>query len=945
MAIYYSAQTGNWSSASTWLSSASLGSAITVAVASPQSNNGDKIIVRAGHTVTYDVNGIFGDETSTYYVGATSPVASISANAIILSGGTLKASRTTNTELTARGTIFIAASGTLDWGTTVDPLTTNANITLHYMSQLSALSASQGAAGVYLQGAGADNITLANNIYLNGKPKLRNTTLLASAASGATVISVVSATNWEVGDRLVIATEAIGNLTNVTTGVLSATVIQSMTGNNITISPGLNNARSAGTCVGNLTSNVNIKSYNSLYASYGIYLQPCLSNVIDINNIKISDIGTGIVSPVGWMPYSYTGTRAAAALASGAIGAITFSTSNSQMPPFTVKGLVLEGGVGQTQHYGVYVNGKWSETLTIDDYAAFLAQSNAFGAQITGQATVNIKNSTTYRCSYSTLLAGGFPNLVTIDNCNLDASIIFATSINGITLNVTNSKLRCSNYVTPLDSIKNGNIRNSRIYHTSSTGAILGNNVNSSGSMNFSNCNFYYTTTPLSAVTKTAAGMNNKTAQTAEFTVFQANGNSTDYRRFNYYHYSQADLVTKNRGTTSFRIKPEVANTEFYNYFTIPATINTPQRIKGSLRFDSTYGTANPPSISFVGAGVDVLCACPAVANTWHDFDVTLNPTTTDDIITTITCKSSGTAGYAWLDGIPFYPYIQTVRHYGFVFDNNIYRTINIHNTLSSESAVAALTSITNLDYLYDAATYWSVTNPASSYYIDVVEFDGTVLNFNGKSIVVDATAASAFSYNIATNTITINSTSLSGGVNFDTIMSTGSLSTINGAQIQSNVMVRTSNYDSELVYSGADNIVLYPSLSDAQSSTNPGPSANNGVLRFLYGQTAQGVVLSGTAYIKWTAGAYSDLYTGTITQGHNELGDLSNQAGLAIAINNMNIINQGVQKTSLLVPHSASTATPTGLTVQIQTLIDDQQIVNEGVKKASKLIPHTTNL
>lgn len=944
MAIYYSAQTGNWSSASTWLSSASLGSAITVAVAPPQSFGGDKIIVRANHTVTYDVSGCFGDETSTYTAGT--PNFNIHNNAIILSGGTLKASRTLNTELTARGTVYIAPSGTLDWGSTADPLSTiNANITLHYMSQLSALSASQGAAGIYLHGSSVDNQAFYNNIYINGKPRLRSTVMTASAASGATVISVASAVGWQVGDRLVVATESIANVSSSTVGVLSSTIIQSITGSNMTISPGLNTSRSAGTCVGNFTSNIVVKSYNPAYASFGIFTNSGMVNTIDIGNIKVESVGNGVTTPVGWTFYATAGARATVAQTGNSIGAITLYNTLSQVPSYTLKSVAMESPVGTPAHYGIQVNGKLSETIVVEDCVAYNTNITSYLSQSNAQASTYYKNCSLFRSVYGILMGGSVANAMVIDNCNLDATSPLANSINSLTLNVFNSKLRALSYISPLDAIQYGTIKNSRIYHNSSTGAILQNNVNASGEINFSNCTFYFGTTPLSAVTKTAIGTGNKTAQTAKFTVFQANDNQYDYRRFNYYHYSQADLITRKRGITSFRIKPDIANTEFYNYFTVPATINTPQRIKGSLRFDSNYGTSNPPSISFVGAGVNVLCACPAVANTWFDFDVTLNPTTTDDIISTITCKSSGTNGYAWVDGVPFYPYIQTVRHYGFEFNNNIYRTVNDHNTLSSEAAVAALTSISTLDYLYDSATYWSVTNPASSYYIDVVNFDGTVLDFNDKNIVVDGSSVSTFNYNATTNTITIKSSTLSGGSKFDTIMSLGSLSTVNETQITSNVLIRTSNLDSELVYNGADNIVLYPSLSDAQSSINPGPSANNGVLRFLYGQTLQGVTLSGTTYIKWTAGSYSDLYTGTISQGRNELGDLSNQAGLAIAINNMNIINQGVQKASLIVPHAASTATPTGLTVQIQTLIDDQQIVNEGVKKASRLIPHTTNL
>lgn len=961
MATYISNQTGLWSSASTWLTAAA-GTLTPTAAAgvAPVSFGGDKIVIAPGHVVTYNVSGCFGDETSTYGSGVTlvpTSLLSVSANAICLSGGTLKADRTTNIELTARGTIVIGPSGTLDWGTTADPLLSSANITLHYMSQLSALSASLGAAGLYLYGPATENQSFNNNIYINGKSRLRNTFLSVSAANAATVISVVSAAGWQVGDRLVIASEYTSNLTSSVAGVLSSTNIVSITGNNITISPGLNSSRSVGTPISNFTSNVNIKSYNPTYASYGIFCNMGLANSIDINNIHFDGVGNGIQfsqagvnTVVGWTNYSYTGVRNSTAQTGSPVGGLTFGGIYAQINPFTIKGIAIDNPIGAAQHYAIYINGKWSEFLTVDDYTGFITNTNGYFAGLNTQANVILKNSTCFRATNGPILNTSVPNNVTIDNCYIDTTgSILGPTLNGLKLNVTNSKLRSSNYLTSLDAVQSASIKNSTIYHTSSNGLIILPNPNASGSLNFSNCNFYYNTgttnTLLSSVTKTAAGQTNKSAQTAEITVFQANNNSFDYRRFNYYHYSQADLNTRKRGITSYKIRPEVANTQFYNYFTIPGIINTPQIIKGSLRFDTNYGTANPPTISFVGAGVNQTFTCGPTANAWQDFTLTLNPTSTDDIIITVACKSSTTTGFTWLDGIPIYPYIQTVRHYGYLFDNNTYRTVNIHNTLSAESTVAALSAITKLDYLYDAATYWSVVNPASSYYIDAVSLDGTKLDFNDKNIVIDTAAASAFNYSINTNTITVKSASLSSGGNFNTIASTGYLSAINGALIDASVVVRTSNFDSELVYSGADNIVLYPSLSDAQNTTNPGPSASNGVLRFLYGQTLQGVALSGNAYIRWAAGSFSDVYTGVIALGHNELGNLSTQAGLAIAISNMGIINQGVQKTSVLVPHAANVATPTGLSVQVQTLIDDQLVVNEGVKKASKLIPHTTNI
>jgi hypothetical protein len=91
-----------------------------------------------------------------------------------------------------------------------------------------------------------------------------------------------------------------GGLENTVSLAELTDLCSQITGNNITISPALNTSRSAGTSVGNFSSNVNIKSYNPTYASYGIYLFLNCANIVDINNISVVGVGNGITAPTGW---------------------------------------------------------------------------------------------------------------------------------------------------------------------------------------------------------------------------------------------------------------------------------------------------------------------------------------------------------------------------------------------------------------------------------------------------------------------------------------------------------------------------------------------------------------------------------------------------------------------------------------------------------------------
>jgi len=823
MATYISNQTGLWSSANTWLTAAAGTFAPTAsASAAPKSLGFDKIVIRGGHTVTYDLSaGCFGDQTSTYgsgtTVGAANSLGSISANAIILSGGTLKASRTTNNiELTACGTIVIAASGVLDWGTVSDPLLSAANITLHYMQNLtglSALSASSNSAGIHMYQY-TTNAAYNNHFYICGKTKLRNTTLVTSAVNGATVISVVSATGWEVGDRLTIATEAISAIN--TGGVLSATDIVSLTGNNITISTPLNTSRSAGTCVGNFTSNVNIKSYSAQYPSFGVFMTPSTDSIISINNCRFADMGNNATTQApyyatGWVPYNYTGATSRANVggnSGNANAAISIQLVYNYIP-VTLKGICIENTIGATApaSNGLFLFGAFPDFNILEDIAIHIPPqiNTGTGILFNTQVTASLKNCTVYRASQGMSFGAAFPNNVTFDNVNIDATVAQGAQNYGLQWTMTNSKLRGLSSVVAMDGIQNATIKNSIIQNVVATGMFVPNN-NSTGVVNIINC----TITPSTSAALNLSTTANRMGQNSQFNVYQLNGNVFDNRRFNYFHYSVSDLTVRKRGITTLKIKPNRTNTPFYLYNTLNGVAGVVQRIKGSLRFDSNYGVTYPPSISFVGAGVNTVFTCASTANVWQDFDLSLSATSTDDILITITCQSSGTNGFVWLDGLPFNPFIQDVRHYGFVFDKVSDRTVNPLTTLT-ENQVSTLSTVSNLDYLYDAASYWSVVNPASSSYIDLCTVNGTVLDFGNQNIIIASTPLSGFTYNSTLSTITINSTTLSAGTNFTTLKTNG-LVTLSGSSILSNITVNANV--SSLNVSNLNNVTIPKLLS-----------------------------------------------------------------------------------------------------------------------------------
>ena len=740
MAICYSAQSGNWSDPTTW---------ITV----PTSGGGDKIIIRPNHVIIYDLaDGEFGDDGNVFSSGTTATqLQTVTANAIFLSGGTLKASRTTNTSLTARGTVCIGLSGNLDWGTSTDPLTTNAILTLNYTNPLSTNYA--GKTGIFLYNAVNTSANFYNSISMYGKYKNRNTSLTLSALAGSTVISVANLSGWEVGDKLIIEAD-----TSAVTRVLSSTFITGITGNNVEISTGLNFNRLSGTNVGNFSSNVTIKSFNPTFPSYGILLTP---NSGPLTNVEFGYVSFDAVGAASWL------SNAGATINSGAAGALTINNLYVTKP-LTVESISINSYQSSVTS-AFNITNLNSDLFTINNCSIYNVTN--YGYSLNTQCYILISNNVVYRANYGAVFASSFPSNVTINNSTINSLVAaIGPQTNALIAKVNNCKLRSASYISALDGIQDLTFNNCVLNYSPTTG-IVQPNLNSVGNIYFKNC-----TIISGLITRQ---LNNKTNPFATINCYQTNLSAYDYRKFNYFYYGQTDQSIRKNGITSYRFEPEQANIQFNVYETIPATAGVSQRLKGNLRFDTNYSNAYPPSISFVGAGVSVLCACAATPDVWQPFDVTLNPTSTDDITLTVTGQSSATNGFVWLDGLPFNPFIQDVRHYGFVFDKVADRTIDTLTTLT-ENQVSVLGSISNLDELYDAANYWSVTNPTLTSYVDLYTANGTVLDFGNRNIVINNTGT-GFAYASASNTITLDAPSLSAGNNFDTLKTSGTVTLSTG--------------------------------------------------------------------------------------------------------------------------------------------------------------------
>jgi hypothetical protein len=794
MAVYISNQSGLWSSATTWVTAANNTLSPTGSASqAPQSGGDDKIIIARNHIVTYDVIGEFGDGSSTYTFSTMS-----SGSAIILSGGELKCSRTTNTELSAKGTIVVAPSGYLNWGTESDPITAvTSKITLNSYPSLSVGGFSiVGRTGIYLFNSNNIAVLTYNKISICGKEKTRNTYLTLSGLSGSTLISVNNATNWEIGDRLIIEAEAVSA---IATGTLTATFITGISGNDISINPGLNENKSVSRRVSNFSSNILVTSKFKDAPSYGFHLPLNAKSEFNVQNCSFEDIGAN-----SWLALS-----SSTVLVNGMNGPFNITLTNYDNTSINIKNIsYYQGFAGSNTNTSLFnIVGAYPEVTKIDKAALYGPNHIAFTFNIL--CNVDMTDTTVFRATNCLSLAGGFPNKINVNNSHFVATnAIFGATTNGLNCNVSNSTLRSNTPTVHLDGIQNLNILNCSLEYRN---GIVRPARNSAGVLTYKNCNIIQ---PSGIIGRdpTSTFLNNKTNYDNETNVISLSGNPFDNRRFNYYYYSQSDLTKRKNSLNSWRFNPENANTLFKSIDEIPALAGVPQKIKGNIQFDSTYSTGTPPYISFVGAGVNQTFTCGPTANIWQTFELDLNPTESSDITVTLFGQSSSTSGYVWLDGLNIDPYIKNARWYGYEFDSNIYSTANTLNTLT-ENQVSGLSFISNLDYLYDSSLYWTVNNPELSSYVDLVTVVGTTLDFGSRNIILNNTGTT-FSYNSATNTVIINSPILSSGTNFNAIKTTGTVTLSTGViqnlDINANIVQNTPTNLTGVYMLSASNTLTY---------------------------------------------------------------------------------------------------------------------------------------
>ena len=788
MAIYISKQSGLWSSASTWLTgtpsatysqNASI-EAIGDAGLPPQSGDNDRIIIRGNHIVEYDVQGSFGNGSTG---NITSDVSLLNTCAIILSAGTLKASRSQTTSLTVNGQIGIHYNGCwFDWGTQTDPIPSNISSTIIFGLPTDATANRSGFRS--FNSTAPDSRTQYNKVTICGSAKTRNTQLANFHSSGTTVLSVLDCTNWVVGDRVIVEIPPTpAPFTSVPANTIA--FITDINGNEVTISTGLLSNCVSGVCVGNFSSNVTLKpgmatvgALNTNCNAFGFIINPNgLGPNNEISTYEFRNISLENFAGATVFRFGFVYARKDVILDNFSYYIDPSITTNYN----AIASWQAGTGYNHTiSNFAVYGNQSVETKFNASNYASYTISDGVFyrvgtAFDLNGHRSVTIKN---------VRLTSGFP--------------IFGAQINGQLANISDSIFRTNSGFVNQPSI--GIVKfsylnctfvgNSNTVFNTSAGAEA-----HTGIYELRNC------TLSSVKPEIQASASGSAAKTLAINSYNTNNNILDNRRSNSFYYLSGNNTVRNRGLASYDWVSRKTNIPYFFTENIPAKANISQRFIGYIKYDSIYGNANLPYLTFTDetntSSVTQTFSCSNDPDVWQKFDLTVTPVIDGNLIMTVYTQTSSSVARVYFDGMAFDPIIPKTRHYGFVFNDTFPNRIVDSKLTLSESEVSLYPVVYDLNYLYDEGAYWSVTNPTLTSYIDITVPDGTKLDAADNNIVLDNNYSTNFEYLSATKTLTLKTLSLSSSSNFNTIKTTGNIylsgaSYIKNMNVEGTVFVNT---------------------------------------------------------------------------------------------------------------------------------------------------------
>lgn len=640
--------TGVWSDTTKW----SLGRAPTIA-------NADKAVI--GTSAVCTVDGVYdcGDDTSTALT--------------ISAGGTLKFSRTATTELTVRGRIVNA--GTWDRGTEADPIPATYTCTVVIN----------------------DSAVMANakwTIASSGTPTFREWGKFRNRVAQLTSAALITDTDfplddirgWEVGDKLIFGPPG-GTSSSVTVTARAITAVTPGSGDagTVTVGAALSESSDAGRYVVNVSSNVRM-----IGKTPQTYTQTS----------RTMSIGTSGNIELGHTEHVGIGNTTSTALVSMS-SAASLPAANVRVDGLCVHDIVSVSGATVTlcpatgSTIGASINLKPRLGRIISAMLAGTTLSRAFAAPIGGSFWLQDPVAINAGFFVGSGSAGG--NTVVVENpiglAIKNAPVGGQSTSNGLlrvafeeghfvglgafaavsTPSVASLTFEGVNFATPL-------VNNTTAF---SPVALLYADIQLNA------CTLY----PTTGITRTAAV--GTASNLTGLTVRSRDNDPTLQYRYTYGGEQIRDNSVSKRGASSVRFDCWYASNPMTYSRTFILAAGATANVRGSMRYNSTYGTGTPPTVDLSGANLTTQTAtCPTSgADTWHDYDLSITNTNAypTDITITYTGQSAAdsTGAYCWFDGVYDSPWVDTAREFGYLYADTAYRTVDPSITVSEATALA----------------------------------------------------------------------------------------------------------------------------------------------------------------------------------------------------------------------------------------------------------------
>jgi hypothetical protein len=648
MASITSAQTGNWSATSTWVGG------VVPAL-------GDKVTIAAGHVVTVDGTYSCGDDTSTALTFA----------------GTLKFSRSVNTQLTVRGQIVRSGSGIWDRGTVADPIPASVTSTVLLNDSATPANAKWG----FSMGGGG-------SFFEHGAAKTSATSMTLAAAAGASSITVSDVTGWQIGDRIGmdgnVPTTFQGNPPHERESRFISGPITGAGPYVVPLNSALSFAHENGTRVVNLTRNVRWGCASASFYASSIFCNPSVDFCL-----RYVEVATGM----------------------GGNNGLYFQTSN--LPISVSKTLkfigvaghdyTLAGAPGATQtsllNGGRVVQVAFAPYAQFEDFSLYISQFNfspsCFEVSTGGYNGGKIKrlvaiggNGAALNFSQSV----GFP---IVEDSHLSAFNAIGgngTAVYG--MKVTNTKLKGYGGF--------GAVGTSELFGctfecpTLSYASYFGGPLPIAGGTDVTARDSTLLGGAVSTATDLwAAGALRLGA--GRVRLIGVNGDKTDSRLALLGAYGETFSGVTKASPKSLRLRPG-ANSSFSSgaladvasayKFTMSVKAGTSYTFRPNVRADAA-GKVTAPFVRYTTTGIDVTDTLTAAADTWQTLPRTITPTISGTL--EISLNVQGASGTVYFDGMPDGDYVLSARHFGYELDNDTPYVIADPRITLSEAAALAL--------------------------------------------------------------------------------------------------------------------------------------------------------------------------------------------------------------------------------------------------------------